>query len=124
MKYCSFCQGPLIYRRIEVLLDNGCEAFCCHSCDTAFIYWIAPNKSIDDLAAYCIYTEVNSKRYRWSKTSSGGEICYIEKSVPMMEEMNHMRFVHVLLSFDDKQGTPNINPTNIKEKIKTLITFS
>lgn len=112
---CKFCKNPAKYEPISKIEKYGVTIFFCHTCHAEFLFW--PTGSLINES---LYAEINGKMYRLTTTPTiAVSIWYIsEPGIPGKKINEGLK---ILKTF--KGEIPDINPSNIVEKLKTYLIF-
>jgi hypothetical protein len=119
---CSFCNKNTIYISIPEMEAYNASVYFCNSCVAEYI--TLSNKQI---AHTSLYTIINSKTYRFSISKSlKSNIAYVEfpgkhtSTSPPTATLN--KGIKYIIFFDIT-NKPDITPSNIQNKLQTILNF-
>lgn len=115
---CKFCQKDAEYLPLNLRTKSGHSRLIhvnyCFTCNAEWAYWADNMISV----AEHLYTNINSKKYRWSLYNNVGRLYYIEwPGIPGIQANSGVK---LLKSFNEYSG---ITPQNIETKIKFMLTY-
>lgn len=115
---CQFCGQGAGYSPIPEMETHGVSVYFCYPCRAEYlVYWDGPQASVS------LYTEINGKMFRWTKTNAGsGTISHIvDPGEPGVRKNGKVETVkHFQAS---KDPLPNVTPQNVNEKLRTWLLF-
>ncbi len=116
IKECLYCRDPATYSPIEGAEKLGIKIYFCYPCQAEFTF------SEDYISwTQSLYTTINGKAYRCGGfTGSDTFTIWIIKK-PGVPGLFINKDMKCLMTF--KEGFSNINPDNVKDKIKTCLMF-
>lgn len=113
MKDCQFCQKETTYLPLTHA-GRHFDVHYCFGCRTQYVKWAHINN-------VHLYTLINDRMYRWSIEMDGrlGRLWYIAE--PGTPGKIADKGVELIKNFG--AAYPTINPSNIQEKLKFILTF-
>ncbi len=119
---CNFCQKETSDKTLTVHDSkfnlHTFKVDFCQNCNAEYIYYSEKHTSPYRIG---IYTTINSKLYRWTfdlDSKKGRLWCVEEPGIPGFSPNKKQKLVKSFKTFP-----PNINPSNISDKIKLILMF-
>lgn len=115
MKICQFCNNKATHQPVPEMEKHGVKVFFCNPCQAEYVLF-----TDSSLAYTSIYTEINQKLYRWTISSISANLYQI--GIPGTPGVSTNQNVKHIKHFNINQIS-EINPSNIKNKLKLILTF-
>lgn len=118
-KPCEYCGGSAGYSPIDEMNRHEADVYFCQRCKAEYIYF----RRTEFLANTSLYVEINGKTYRWSHNRGIGQLWFIEKpGEPGVRRNDGIKLVRTF-SPGVGESVPQITPSNIEEKVRTILVF-
>lgn len=111
---CNFCQQQTKNATFGDLERYGMKVNFCHTCLAEYVFY-----SDGALSHWSLYTTINEKMYRWTVNSASAWLRLIgTPGIPGVSQNEDLKNIRVF-----KENIPEINPSNISEKLRTYLLF-
>lgn len=110
---CLFCSNSPEYKPLQEMGQYGARIYFCFNCNAEYTFW-----NNEQNLYYSLYAVINNRMYRWSSNPHNSYLYYIKE--PGEPGVKANKKLELLKHFE---GPSNVTPTNIKEKLKIILTF-